>query len=325
MKQLEQEIQKGKLQPVYLIYGPEDYLRQKCKNRLIEALGGREGPNFTYREGPGTDEEEIRILAGTVPFLAEKRLILLENTGWAKKGGQGLAADLESLPGSTVLVLVEREADLKSSLARAIASRGRCIECKALGNTELRNVLRESFASEGYEIDGRTLDYFLSRCGPDISILASEKEKLLSYCMDSRIIRTEDVEAVTHQALRDRIFDMVDAMAAGNPRRAFRLYEDLKALKESPGKMLALIISQASRLYILRELDEKGISQKDMALITKYHPYVIQKSMSACRAYPSRNWRQKWEKLLAYDYARRRGRLDDSLAVEMALVEMSLR
>ena len=325
MKKLEQELRERNPQPVYLIYGPEDSLRQKCKKDLIRALGGEDAPNFTYREGPGTDEEEIRLLAGTVPFLADKRLILLENTGWAKKGGQGLAQDLENLPESTVLALVEREADARSVLFKAIQARGRCIACQPLSEGELKASLKAFFQGEGYAIDGRTLDQFITRCGTDIATLVSEREKLLAYCLESKTIRPEDVEAITHQTLRDRIFDMVDAMAAGKPREAFRLYEDLKALKEPPAKILGLIVSQAIRLYVLRELDEQGLSQNKMAEITHYHPYVIKKSMAACRAYPSRVWRQKWEKLLSYDYAHRSGKMQESIAVELALVEMSLR
>ena len=146
------------------MYGPEDLLRQKCKNRLIQALGGPEDPNFTYREGAATDEEEIRLLAGTVPFLAEKRLILLENTGWAKKGGgQALAGDLENLPDSTVLVLVEKEADAKSSLFKAVKAQGRCIACEPLGEADLKRSLKAFFEEAGYAIDGQSLEYLISR------------------------------------------------------------------------------------------------------------------------------------------------------------------
>ena len=326
MKELEKEIQKNDFRTAYLIYGPEDFLRQKCKKRLIEALGGQEGPNFTYREGPGTDEEEIRLLAGTVPFLAEKRLILLENTGWAKKGGgQALAGDLESLPESTVLVLVEKEADAKSPLFQAVKALGRCIACEPLGESDIKRSLKAFFEEAGYTIDGQSLEYFLSRCGTDLATLSTEREKLLAYCRDSKRIRPEDIDAITHQTLRDRIFDMVDAMAAGKPREAFRLYEDLRALKEPPAKILGLILSQATRLYVLREMDERGLNQKEMAEITRYHPYVIKKSMAACRAFPSAVWRQKWEQLLSYEQAFRSGKMQDSIAVELALVEMSLR
>lgn len=326
MKELEKEIQNKDFRRAYLIYGPEDLLRQKCKNRLIQALGGPEDPNFTYREGAATDEEEIRLLAGTVPFLSEKRLILLENTGWAKKGGgQALAGDLENLPDSTVLVLVEKEADAKSSLFKAVKAQGRCIACEPLGEADLKRSLKAFFEEAGYAIDGQSLEYLISRCGTDLATLSTEREKLLAYCLDSKTIRPEDIDAITHQTLRDRIFDMVDAMAAGKPREAFRLYEDLKALKEPPAKILGLILSQATRLYVLRELDERGLSQKEMADITRYHPYVIKKSMAACRAYPSRIWRRKWEQLLTYDHAFRSGKMQDVIAVELALVEMSLR
>ncbi|MBP3729071.1 MAG: DNA polymerase III subunit delta, partial [Lachnospiraceae bacterium] len=77
IKHAEEDIQKGTFRPVYLIYGPEAFLRQKLKQAFRNALAGQDELNYTYREGAGTEEDEIRMLAGTIPFMADKRLILL--------------------------------------------------------------------------------------------------------------------------------------------------------------------------------------------------------------------------------------------------------
>lgn len=325
MKRIEKDIKTGEYKPIYLVYGPEDFLRQKIKQSFRDALAGSDELNYTYREGPGTDEDEIRILAGTVPFFAEKRLILLENTGWAKKGAEGLVSDLDALPDSTVLVFIEREADEKSPLFKAARERGICVSCEPPSETDLLRSLKKSFEQEGYEIEPDALEMFLARCGGNMNTIACEKEKLLAYTLDTKKIRREDVETITHQSLSDRIFDMVDAMAAGRPREAFRLYADLKALKEPNGRIMGMITTQVGRLFVLRELDEKGLSMKDMQTATGYNYYAVKNSLPRCRALSSREWEKKWRRCLAYDTAHRTGRMDETLAVEMALIEVSLR
>ena len=172
MKRIEKDIRTGEYKPIYLVYGPEDFLRQKIKDSFRNALAGSDELNYTYREGPGTDEDEIRILAGTVPFLAEKRLILLENTGWAKKGAEGLVSDLDALPDSTVLVFIE--ADEKSPLFRAARERGICAACEPPSEADLLRSLKQAFEQEGYEIDRDTLEFFLARCGGSMNTIACE-------------------------------------------------------------------------------------------------------------------------------------------------------
>ena len=94
MKKLKQDIADRAFEPVYLIWGPEGYLRRQARNALRKALTGDDDLNYTYREGK-VDPAEIRDIAMTVPFFAEKRLIVLENTGLVKKGGEELADLLE--------------------------------------------------------------------------------------------------------------------------------------------------------------------------------------------------------------------------------------
>ena len=234
-------------------------------------------------------------------------------------------SDLDALPDSTVLVFIEREADEKSPLFRAARERGICAACEPPSEADLLRSLKQAFEQEGYEIDRDTLEFFLARCGGSMNTIACEKEKLLAYTMESRKIRREDVAVITHQGLSDRIFDMVDAMAAGRPQEAFRLYADLKALKEPNSKIMGMITSQVGRLFVLRELDEKGLSMKEIQAATGYNYYAVKNSLPRCRTLSSREWEKKWRRCLAYDTANRSGRMDETLAVEMALIEVSLR
>ncbi|MBP3728649.1 MAG: DNA polymerase III subunit delta, partial [Lachnospiraceae bacterium] len=254
-----------------------------------------------------------------------KRLILLENTGWGKKGAEGLARDIPDLPDSTVLVLLEAEAAEKAPLFQAASQFGLCVLCEAPSRQEVKNDCRQAFESRGYEIEGAALDLFYERCGGDLATMEGEKEKLMAYVLPEKMIRRSHVETITHQTTTGRVFDMIHAMARGRTGEAFRLYEDLKTLKEAPSGILSLIVNQVGQLYAIRELDERGMSQREIEGLTRFNSYAVKAGIPRSRAFSSRLWKKKWERCLEYELASRSGRMEAEIAVELALIEMSLR
>jgi DNA polymerase-3 subunit delta len=70
---------------VYLLYGEEDYLKKQYKEKLRSAmLSPDDTMNFAYYEGKGINVKEVIDLAETLPFFAERRLIIMEDTGFFK-------------------------------------------------------------------------------------------------------------------------------------------------------------------------------------------------------------------------------------------------
>ena len=92
MKRLNEDLKTGQLKQVYLLFGEEGYLKRQYRDRLTRALLP-EGNTMNYAcyEGKGTEIREVIDLAETMPFFAERRLIVFENTGFFKSGGNDLA------------------------------------------------------------------------------------------------------------------------------------------------------------------------------------------------------------------------------------------
>ena len=84
MQTLNQDIKERSFRPVYLLYGEETFLVNSYKNRLKEAVLGDDTMNFSRYEGKGIDVGELIRQADTMPFFAEKRLILVEDSGFFK-------------------------------------------------------------------------------------------------------------------------------------------------------------------------------------------------------------------------------------------------
>lgn len=82
MESIKRDLQTGNFKQAYLLYGEESYLKRTYKNKLLKALiQPGDTMNFASYEGKDVEEEIPRIidLAETLPFFAERRVILIED------------------------------------------------------------------------------------------------------------------------------------------------------------------------------------------------------------------------------------------------------
>ena len=105
MKTIDEDIRSGNLKQIYLLYGTEDYLKRQYRDKLKNALtaagedsgmggmlsGGDGDMNFNRFEGKDINPKQVIDLAETLPFFAERRVILIENSGFFKNACDELA------------------------------------------------------------------------------------------------------------------------------------------------------------------------------------------------------------------------------------------
>ena len=127
MQTLNQDIRDHSFKRVYLLYGEEVFLKMSYKNRLKEAVTAGDTMNFNHYEGKGMDVNEIISISDTMPFFAERRLVLMEDSGWFKggSGAEEMSAYLEHIPETTCLVFVETEVDKRGKMFKAVKKQGR--------------------------------------------------------------------------------------------------------------------------------------------------------------------------------------------------------
>ena len=120
MKQIEKDIKENTFHSVYLLYGEEDYLVKLYRNKLKKAvLDSEDEMNYAYFGGKDIDFSEVRDMGSTLPFFAEHRMIMMEETSLLKSSND-FADILEGFPESTVVVFVEKEVDKRNKLYNII-------------------------------------------------------------------------------------------------------------------------------------------------------------------------------------------------------------
>ncbi|MBQ7065846.1 MAG: DNA polymerase III subunit delta [Lachnospiraceae bacterium] len=324
MQRINQDIKTGQFQQMYLLTGQEDYLRNQYKNKLTKALlGDGDTMNLNFFSGKEATPLSIIDIAETLPFLAERRVIVLENTGLLKGSQEALADYLKETPETTFFVMSEKEVDKRSKVYKAVKQKGYVCEFNEQDENTLRKWIKQSFAKENKQIEERALAIFLNKTGTDMSGIKTEMEKLICYCHEKDVITSEDVEAVTTERITNRIFDMIRAVAERNQKQALDLYYDLLALKEPPMRIMALIARQFNLLLQVKVLKEKGHDSRYIGEKVGLQPFIAKKYMEQSNGFKTWMLRQAVEDCVKADEDVKTGKLNDLMSVELLIIKYS--
>lgn len=323
MKSLNEDIKTGQFKNIYLLYGEEAYLRKQYKNRLTKAmLPEGDTMNYAYYEGKGIPVPEVIELAETMPFFSERRLIVIEDSGLFKAAAPELADYLGSMSASTCFLFVEQEVDKRGKLYKTVKSKGRAVELSRQDERTLVRWLAGMVKQEGKQIQESTVRHILSRVGMDMENLEKEMEKLFCYTLEQEMITVSDVDAVCTAQISNHIFEMVDAVAKQDKKKALDYYYDLLALKEPPMRILYLLTRQFKLLLEVQELVKKGMGRKQVAERAGVHPFAAGKYIDQCRNFRKTELRAIMEEGTELEEAVKTGRLNDVMSVEIFILSI---
>lgn len=324
MKNLNEDLKSGQFKQVYLLYGEEAYLKKQYKARFIKAmLPEGDTMNYACYEGKNTDIREVIDLAETLPFFAERRLIVFEDTGFFKSSGGDLADYIGEMPDTTYFIFIENEVDKRSKLYKAVKAKGYIAELGIQDESTLRRWIQGLVAKEGRQMAPADITYFLNKVGTDMENITKELEKLFCYAIDRDKLTREDIDAVCTTQITNHIFEMVNAVAAKQQRRALDLYYDLLALKEPPMRILFLLIREYRMLFQVKALMQQGCTKKEIAARAGIHPFAAGRYMEQAKKFRLEELRDVMEEGADTEERVKTGFLTDSLAVELFLVKHS--
>ncbi len=324
MKKLAEEIKTGQLKQVYILYGEEAYLRSQYKDKLKNALlDGGDPMNLHYFEGKDVKPGEVIDLAETMPFLAQRRVILLENSGLFAKGGEELAAYLGEPSDTAFFVFIEPSVDKRSKLYKAATARGRAIEFKMQDEAVLKRWVLGFLKKENKNITERDLNLFLDKTGSDMENIRGELEKLLCYCLERDVVTAQDIEAVCTRQVTSQIFDMINAVAERRQKAAMELYYDLLTLKEPPMRILFLITRQFNMLLQVKELKNKGYDANTIGEKVGLAGFIARKYVAQAAKFKEADLRRALSDCVETEEAVKTGRMNDVMSVELLIVKYS--
>lgn len=329
MKKINEDIRKNTFEHIYLLYGKESYNRLSFTSKLCSAIiPDSDTMNFTRFTGDKVTEGEIIDLAETLPFFAEKRLILVKDTGLFKRASEQLADYIGSLPESTVIIFSEAEVDKRGRLYKAVSKAAYVCEFTEQKEDTLRIWGAAILKRNGLRITADNMSYIITCTGTDMTTIAAELDKIVNYAQGAHpgmdVVTRADIDAVISVKVEDRIFDMISALVRHDRKRAYALYADLIALQRQPMATIVLISREYDRMLKVLELSQGGDSEPVIAEKLALKPFVVRKTLGNARRYSLRELRDHVAFAVSMDEAVKTGALKDQTALEMMLARFSL-
>ena len=182
-------------------------LREKMGDPTMAEL------NTTHLDGRKTTLDELRLQCDTLPFMADRRLIIVEgmlggtgNSGAEKQLLEDLVEFLPNLPPSTRLVFLEdkplsRRHPVLSLAQESDTGYAKRFVCPT-GTALVRWVKRRA-KQEGGEIDDGAAQTLAALVSDDLALLVQEIRKLVTYTGGQRPIAEEDIALLTPHAPGD--------------------------------------------------------------------------------------------------------------------------
>ncbi|MCI9140520.1 DNA polymerase III subunit delta [bacterium 1XD42-8] len=324
MEKLNKDIKEERFEKVYLLYGEEAYLRNQYKNKLARALGDpKDRMNFCIYEGKKIRQGELIDLAETVPFLAARRVIVVENSGFFKTSSEALADYVKNVADTTVLIFVEEEVDKRGKMYKAVKGAGSVTEFMKQNENTLKKWVLGMLSREGKKLSEETLHLFLSKTGNDMENIAMELEKLMCYTLGKEMVTSKDVEEVCTVVITNKIFQMIEAVAEKKQKEALLMYYDLLALKEPPMRILFLIARHFRILMEVKQLAAMGNDKGTIAKNAGLPPFLTGKYMAQAKKFMKEDLRAAVEQCADMEEAVKTGYMNDIMGVELLIVQYS--
>lgn len=327
MRSIDSEIEQQAFKRIYLLFGKEHYLLKDNRERLLKALGvtDRKDMNFTLLSEKDFNVPTLISDSDTLPFFADRRVILVEESGYFKgnkKEKDRLVKYIPDIPETTVIVFVESEVDKRDKLYKAVAKNGTAEEFVIGDQNEMLRWIGGRLSADGIQMRRDAWNEFYLRCGSSMDLMDAEYQKLSAYCWEKKQIEKSDVEAICANASETKIFALSDAISERNAARVFDVYHDMLRQNEKAPGILALIQRQLMQLYDLKLMDKDGVSFADKKKnLGISYDFIIRKLETYQKRFKEDELRRLLRKAADYEEDFKSGRIEDSIAVELLLNE----
>ena len=316
---------------VYLLHGDDDLAISEFVARLREKLGDPSAADLNMQtfNGEGAELRALEEAASTAPFLARRRLIVVQRAGACVAGGtarqQRFLEMLEDLPRTTALVLVDVSA--AKGLAALLQWAGThpdlafVREFATPSGEAFVHWLRERCKGLAGEIQPEAAHLLAEAVADDPRLADQELAKLLDYVDHKRPIETADVARLTPFKGQSDVFAMVDALGEGDGRQALsRLH---RLLEDEPARYaFAMIIRQFRLLLMARETLDAGL---DPVKTLPVHPFVARKTAAQSRRFSMSDLVQIYHRLLEVDIALKTSQVEDQVALDSLVASLAQR
>jgi DNA polymerase-3 subunit delta len=329
------KIQKEAFAPLYVCYGAESYLIQELLQKLTNRYIEPEDQSFAVSKYDLAETPLDTIIeeAETLPFMGPRKLVIATNalflTG-AKESAkvehktERLLEYLKSPVDFSIIVLIvyADKLDERKKLVKSLKESDCLVSCTSLSADDLSHWLKGEAEKAGISFAPGVVEQFIMYTGTNLQTLSSELDKCALFLGQGGILTTDVLDQLVTRSTEQNIFILIEQIVQLQLDKAFTMLAELLRRKEEPIKIMALIARQFRILYQVKDLQQQGYSQQQMASQLGLHPYAVKIATGQCNRFEVQQLTGILNQIADLDYQMKSGKIDKTLGLELFLLRL---
>ena len=262
-EKLVERLNAGKPVAAIVLHGTDTYLREMCRNKIIEACvpeAAREWA-LTRISVQQSGWDEVLQRAQTMPMLAKRQVVIVEGVESLEKAGEktreevvcALEKYFESPAPFTVLVLEAAAMDKRQKYYKLLAEHALFVEL-TIGAESAASLAMQMAKDCGAEIERDAAVLLADILNGEPSRIRIEIEKLATYVQKGERITPRVVEELVLAARKNTIWQLADMLATRRRGPALAFLDNLLREGEQPVGLVGGIAWRYRKLIEARDL-----------------------------------------------------------------------
>jgi DNA polymerase-3 subunit delta len=319
------EVGRGEPGPLYGLFGEEDFLVGQALEDFFRSPAFAPNPEMNTDRFRAGEDPPSRILesAQTLPFLGSRRLVVVQQAeAWAAAQANELLGYLADPAPTTCLVFAGAKLNRTTKFAKALAKAGKVHLFGRMYPRQIAPWLAQRAKLRHKRLAQPAAQRLAELAGLGLGALDSEVEKLSLFVGQRAEITLDDVREVTGRGRLYGIFDLTDALAAGELARALAAYDQLHSLGEPAVRVLAMVSRLFRQVAQARQVLDTGGGQAEVQQALRTPPSATQTLVQRARREDARALARRLQAVLKADVALKSSAGSDRVVMERLIMEV---
>lgn len=326
-QELQRNLKAGKIEPLYLLFGPEDYLRDRAAQAITES-SLKEAPLREFNESSfslsSADVQHAIAAAEQLPMMSARRVVRITDFSKLREADEAALLRYLARPVETsVVIFIADDLDKRRKLTKTLVDACASVEFAELPDAELVAWGRDYLKRLKVATDDRTLHQLVALAGPGVRTLTVELEKLATAALDTGFITMEMVESLVARSRELSNFELTDHLIARNRKRALQILYRLLDDGAEPLMLIGLIAGNFHRLALAKELMQRGAQREEVFRLVAMPFSKREEFLATARRTDAPALARSLERIAAADYAIKTSQATPRLQLEMLVCELT--
>jgi DNA polymerase III subunit delta len=259
--ELDRSLREG-LRPLYLLLGPEIYLRRVAAQTITETALSRtmlrefNESAFSLLSDP---VQSAVAAAEQLPMMSEMRVVRVRDFARLREADEDILIRYLNNPSpTTVMIFIADDLDKRKKSSKVLLETCAVVEFSPLKDAEAKAWAKSRLKELKVSADDQVFSELIRLVGTDVQTLANELEKLASAAAATGRITLDHVDELIGRSRELSNFELADHLMAGNRKKALETLHRLLEDGAEPVMLVGLIAGNFHRLALGKHLLARG-------------------------------------------------------------------